>query len=155
MIPPDGTPPQDPLGDMMRSWASMACAALPRPESLAPLAAAAGLGAGASPAGGNLLAQAHMVAAAASLRVWTRSAQSLSAYQQECSAADTAPGDAQDACHADATRAHLRRLGEIAIEEAHALDAQLQGLGEQVRTQVDAAAPLSHPQPRRYARAKP
>ena len=64
-------------------------------------------------------------------------------------------GDAQAACQADAARAHLRRLGEIAIEEAHALDAQLQGLGEHMRAQADDASHLSHPQPRRYARTKP
>ena len=152
MNPPQESVPTDPLGDMLRSWASMACAAVPQPQ--APGAGAAGPGS--SSASGNTLAQAHLVAVAASWRVWTRSAQSLSAYQQECSAASAAAApDALTARHADAARAHLRRLGEIAREEALALEAQLQGLGEQLRAQVADPADPAQPQPRRYTRAKP
>ena len=72
MNPPEGSPTNDPLVDMMRSWVAMASAVMPRPETLAPLAAAAGLSPGLSPGvsqgGGSVLAQAHLVAAGASMR---------------------------------------------------------------------------------------
>ena len=134
----------DPLGDMMRSWA----------------AAAGGAGLpGAGNPGGQAIAQAitqaHVVAAGTSMRVWTRGAQSLAQYQQD-SAAAGGPADAdQVARQADAARAHLRRLGEIALEEAHSLDATLQGLAEQLRASMETPATGTDLPPRRYARAKP
>ncbi len=158
MNPPEGSPTNDPLVDMMRSWVAMASAVMPRPETLAPLAAAAGLSPGLSPGvsqgGGSVLAQAHLVAAGASMRAWTRSAQSLAQYQQDSSAAGAA-GAEQAGRQTDAARAHLRRLGEIAIEEAHALDTQLQGLGEQLRAAMEDPAVTADLRQHRYARAKP
>ena len=130
----------DPLGDMMRSW----------------VAAAGGAGLpGAGNACSQSITQAHVVAAGTSMRVWTRGAQSLAQYQQE-SAAAGGPADAdQVARQADAARAHLRRLGEIALEEAHALSITLQGLAEQLRASMETPATGADLPPRRYARAKP
>ena len=136
--------PNDPLSDLMRSWA----------------AATGGAG---LPGAGNpqaqfitqAMTQAHGVAAAASMRVWTRGAQSLAQCQQE-SAAAGGPEDAhQVARQADAARAHLRRLGEIALEEAQSLAATLQGLAEQLRASMETPATGADLPPRRYARAKP
>lgn len=160
MNPPEGSPTNDPLVDMMRSWVAMASAVMPRPEALAPLAAAAGVSPGVSQGGGSVLAQAHLVAASASMRAWTRSAQSLAQYQQDSSAAGAASvagaaGAEQAGRQTDAARAHLRRLGEIAIEEAHALDTQLQGLGEQLRAAMEDPAVTADLRQHRYARAKP
>ena len=101
------------------------------------------------------ITQAHAVAAGASMRVWTRGAQSLAQYQQD-SAAAGGPADAdQVARQADAARAHLRRLGEIALEEAHSLTTTLQGLAEQLRASMETPATGVDLPPRRYARAKP
>ncbi|GEM_PF-5967921 len=151
MSPHQGPLPNDPLGDLMRSWAGMA---MPSPEALAPFAAAAGAAPGAGHSAGNVLAQAHWLASGVSMRVWTRAAQSLVQYQQESGAAERPADAAGPARQHDAARAHLRRLGEIALEEARSLDAQLQGLSEQLRASMeDPAAPKPHR--RRYARAKP
>lgn len=132
--------PNDPLSDMMRSWAAAA--------------GVAGLAGAGNPCS-QTINQAHVAAAGTSVRVWTRGAQSLAQYQQE-SAAAAGPAQAdQVARQADAARAHLRRLGEIALEEAHALDSTLQGLAEQLRAAMDMPATGAELAPRRYARAKP
>lgn len=133
----------DPLSDMMRSWA----------------AAVGGVGLpGAGNAGGQVITQsvtqAHGVAAATSMRVWTRGAQSLAQYQQESAAAGGAADADQLARQADAARAHLRRLGEIALEEAHSLAATLQNMAEQLRASMETPATGADLPPRRYARAK-
>ena len=140
----DNFPPNDPLGDMMRSWAAAAGGAgLP------------GAGNPCDQAVTQSMTQAHTLAAAASMRVWTRGAQSLAQYQQE-SAAAGGPEDAdQFARQADAARAHLRRLGEIALEEAQSLAATLQGLAEQLRASMATPVTTTDLPPRRYARAKP
>ena len=131
--------PNDPLGELMRSWAAAA--------------GGAGLPGAGNPCG-QAITQAHLVAAAASMRLWTRGAQSLAQYQQESGAAG-GPADAdQVARQADAARAHLRRLSEIALEEAHSLAATLQGLSEQLRASMETLTETDLP-PRRYARAKP
>jgi len=154
MNPHEGPLPNDPLGDMMRTWAGMASAAMPRPEARAPFAAAAGAAPGAAHPASNVLAQAHWLATGVSMRVWTRAAQSLVRYQQESGTADAPAAAEGPARQADAARAHLRRLGEIALEEARSLDAQLQSLGEQLRASMEDPAAAKPPQ-RRYARAKP
>ena len=136
--------PNDPLGDMMRSWAAAAGGAgLP------------GAGNSCGQAITQSMTQAHGVAAGASMRVWTRGAQSLAQYQQESVAAGGPPDADQVARQADAARAHLRRLGEIALEEAQSLAATLQGLAEQLRASMATPATRTDLPPRRYARAKP
>ena len=135
--------PNDPLGDMMRSWAAAA--------------AGAGLPGAGNPCGQAIpqsMTQAHVVSAGASMRVWTRGAQSLAQCQQESAAAGGPADTDQVARQADAARAHLRRLGEIALEEAHALAATLQALSEQLRASMETPTETALP-PRRYARAKP
>lgn len=132
--------PNDPLGDMLRSWAAAA--------------GGTGLPGAGQPYGQAItqaITQAHLVAAGTSMRVLARSAQSLALYQQESGAADAD----QVARQADAARAHLRRLGEIALEEAHSLAATLQGLAEQLRASMETPATGTDLPPRRYARAKP
>ena len=132
--------PNDPLGDMMRNWA----------------AAAGGAGLpGAGQPCGQAITQAHLVAAGTSMRVLARSAQSLALYQQESGAAGGAAETGQVARQSDAARAHLRRLGEIALEEAHSLAATLQGLAEQLRASMETPTTGTDLPPRRYARAKP
>ena len=136
--------PNDPLGDMMRSWAAAADGAglpgagNPRAQSIT-----------------QAITQAHGVAAAASMRVWMRGAQSLAQYQQESAAAGGPEGADQVARQADAARAHLRRLGEISLEEAQSLHAILQGLAEQLRASMETPVTAADLPPRRYARAKP
>ena len=146
----------DLLGDMLRSWAAAA--------------GFAGLHGAGHPGGQAItqaitqsitqsitqaITQAHGVAAGTSMRVWTRGAQSLAQYQQESAAAGGAADADQVARQADAARAHLRRLGEIALEEAHTLDTILQGLAEQLRASMETPATGADLPPRRYARAKP
>ena len=101
----------------------------------------------------TVLAQAGWISATTMSRVWARGAQSLAEYQQACAAGT--PLEVQ----VDHARAHLRRLGEIALEEARSLDGQMQGLGEQLRGAVpdavpDPPRPTADP-PVRRARAKP
>ena len=138
----------DPLGELMRTWAAAA--------------GGAGLPGAGHPRGQAItqaitqsITQAHAVAAGASMRVWTRGAQSLAQYQQDSGAVGGAADADQVARQADAARAHLRRLGEIALEEAHTLDAILQGLAEQLRSSMETPATGADLPPRRYARAKP
>ena len=142
----------DPLGELMRAWAGMA-AALPGPDALGAMAGApdAPLPAG-SPAVGAL-AQAHWLASAAWLRMSSRAAQSLAQYHRECGVATQAAGADGPARQVDAARAHRRRLGEMALDEARSFDVQVQGLAEQLRASMD--DPAAEPAPRRYARAKP
>ena len=136
--------PNDPLGDMMRSWAAAAGGAgLP------------GAGNSCGQAITQSMTQAHLAAAATSMRVWTRGAQSLAQYQQDSGAVGGAADADQVARQADAARAHLRRLGEIALEEAHSLTTTLQGLAEQLRASTETPATGADLPPRRYARAKP
>ena len=136
--------PNDPLGDWMRSWAAAA--------------GGAGLPGAGHPRGQVItqsITQAHAVAASASMRVCTRGAQSLAQYQQDSGAVGGAADADQVARQADAARAHLRRLGEIALEEAHALTTTLQGLAEQLHASMETPATGADLPPRRYARAKP
>lgn len=136
--------PNDPLGELMRTWAAAA--------------GGAGLPGAGHPRGQAIIqsiTQAHAVAAGASMRVWARGAQSLAQYQQDSGVVDGVADADQVARQADAARAHLRRLGEIALEEAHTLDAILQGLAEQLRASMETPATGADLPPRRYARAKP
>ncbi|NRF66881.1 hypothetical protein HLB44_07790 [Aquincola sp. S2] len=150
---PPNPSPNDPLGELMRAWSGMAAAAMPGADALGAMAGAPGAAAPAGNPAVGALAQAHWLASGVWLRLGSRAAQSLAQYQHECGAA-THPGGADaPARQADAARAHLRRLGEMALDEARALDAQLQGLAEELRASMD--DPAAGPAPRRHARAKP
>ncbi len=121
------------------------------------------------------LLQAQAAATAALLRGLQRGAQSWADYGQATAAA-AAPAAAPavppaassqphaDACAAhttlslqvDAARAHVRRLAEIAADEARLLAVQLHALDEQLRALLSEPVPpdASAAPPRRYARAK-
>lgn len=110
-------------------------------------AAAPGIGGSDVAALNMLLMQAHWVASAALGRSAQRGAQSWLDYGKEAAA----PADG--AVRVDAARAHLRRLAEIAADEAHEAARQLQAIDEQVRALIapaDDGAP-----PVRRAQAKP
>lgn len=136
-----GSFPNDPYGEMLRAWTAMASVALPRADATDPFL--------------GLFAQAHLASAAAGMRCWSRWAQSWAEYRQAAMPAAAPRADDGEALGraVDEARAHLRRLGEIALDEARLLDTQMQALSEQLRTVVeDPAAPGA---PRRRARAKP
>lgn len=118
-----GTP--DPFSDAMRAWSTLT-SALP-----------GATGAPASPIDAVLM-QAHWVSSASLLRAGQRAAQSWLQCTQE------APAGAGAEQRVEAARAHLRRLAEIAADEARTVEQQLLGLGEQARATV---APAPEPAP--------
>lgn len=134
--------PADPFSDALRAWSAIATG-LPGAANpgLTPLDA--------------LLAQAHWLSAAALARSGQRGSQSWLDYGK---AVATQPELAQ---RVDAARAHLRRLAEIAADEARQTELQLRGLDEQLRALVvpvpvaATAADAAPADPVRYARAKP
>lgn len=160
MNPHDGMSPGDPLGDMLRAWSGMVNAALPPPEALGQLLGGRGAQ-GCGPAGhvNQVLMQAHFVAAAALMRVWNRSAQSLAQVRpvgpgaQTATAAQAADEGQALARLVDDARAHLRRMSEITLDESRRFEIQMQALGEELRTVV--VDPIDSAAPRRYARTKP
>ncbi len=91
--------------------------------------------------------QAHWVSSASLLRAGQRAAQSWLQYTQE------APADAGAERRVEAARAHLRRLAEIAADEARSVEQQLRGLDEQARATVAPAA-AADAQPVRRAHPK-
>ncbi len=103
--------------------------------------------------------QAHFVAAAALMRVWNRSAQSLAQVRpvgpgaQTATAAQAADEGQALARLVDDARAHLRRMSEITLDESRRFEIQMQALGEELRTVV--VDPIDSAAPRRYARTKP
>ena len=154
MNTPHGPDLDDPLASLMRGFTFMSAA-------LQPPAGAAGMPTpmpGPSPLHTALL-QAQAAAGAAVMRGLQRGAQSWADYGKAmasqpagAAAADEAQ---QHARHVDEARAHLRRLSEIAHDEARLLETQLRGLDEQLRATVADAAAAEAPARRRYARAKP
>jgi len=94
----------------------------------------------------GLLVQAHLASSASLVRAGQRGSESWLQYARTAA-------DAPLAERVDAARAHLRRLGEIAADEARQLAHQLAALDEQARGLVDAAA--ADDEPVRRARAKP
>lgn len=126
----------DPFADAMRAFAALG-AALP---------GAAGAAAGAPTQLDTLLMQAHWVGSAALLRAGQRASQSWLQFTQE------APAGASAEQRVDAARAHLRRLAEIAADEARAAEQQLRGIDEQARATV--APPPDEAPPKRRAGAK-
>lgn len=144
----------DPLTALMRGFSFMASA-------LQPPAGAAGMSPpmlGPSPVH-TVLMQAQTAAGAAVMRGLQRGAQSWVDYGKALSlrpAGEAATDEAQQlASSVDEARAHLRRLTEIAADEARLLETQLRGLDEQLRTIMQDPAPVEPPAHRRYARAKP
>lgn len=131
------TQPTDPIADTLRVWSTLA---------------SAWPGASAGPAGAPtpldaLLMQAQWLGSASLLRSGQRAAQSWLQFTQ------AAPADAPLAQRVDEARAHLRRLSEIAADEARTIEQQLRGLDEQARGLVAPAEP--EPAPVRRAQAKP
>lgn len=112
--------------------------------------------------GGHLLAvlaQANLALAAALMRFGGRSIQSWAEYQAATggmrSLVSTSGMDREAlATLVDQARAHLRRVGESAVEEARVLDLQMQAIAEQLRAIVE-DQPSSSDTPHRYARTKP
>lgn len=127
----------DPFGDAMRGWSALVSA----------LPGAAGA-AGASPSSlDTVLMQAHWVSSSSLLRAGQRAAQSWLQYTQE------APAGAGAEQRVEAARAHLRRLAEIASDEARSVEQQLRGLDEQARATV--APATAEASPVRRAHPKP
>lgn len=91
--------------------------------------------------------QAHWASSAALTRSGQRGAQSWLEYTQ---AVATQP---ELAHRVDAARAHLRRLAEIAADEARQAQAQLLVLDAQASALVQPLQPS--PEPQRRAQAKP
>lgn len=113
---------------------------------------------GSTGAADAVLLQAHLAATGSLARAGQRGSESWLNYGREAAAKDDA------GIRLDAARAHLRRLAEIAAEEAQLLARQLQALDEQLcRAAEAAAAPAAAPaaaaggedDPVRRARAKP
>jgi hypothetical protein len=108
----------DPLGGLFQSFSAMA-GSLP------------GMAGGSGPAPlVALLVQAHVASSASLLRAGQRGSESWLQYLKEAGA--EAPLEAR----VDAARGHLRRLAEIAADEARQVAHQLQGLDEQLRDLV-------------------
>ena len=129
--------PADPFSDALRAWSAIATA-LPGSANpgLTPLDA--------------LLAQAHWLSSAALARSAQRGSQSWLDYGKAVATQPELPH------RIDAARAHLRRLAEIAADEARQTETQLGGLDEQLRALIEPAAADAAPaDPVRYARAKP
>jgi hypothetical protein len=150
----------DPYGELWRAWAAMASGALPRGDATDPFLGSRDVrGPGADGGLMAVLTQAHFASAAAFMRCWNRSAQSWAEYRQAAAGAvaPSAPPSGSDGEAlgrlVDEARAHVRRLGEIALDEARLLDVQMQVLSEQLRAVVE--DPASSGAPRRRARTKP
>lgn len=93
-----------------------------------------------------LLVQAHVASSASLVRAGQRGGESWLQYART-------PADAPLAERVDAARGHLRRLAEIAADEARQVAQQLAALDEQARALVDGGATSDAPV--RHARAKP
>ena len=124
----------NPFADAMRSW-FITAAGLPPGQSAAP-----------SPLD-PLLIEAHLAGSAALLRSGQRAARSWLEYTLAASAT------AELAARVDAARAHLRRLGEIAADEARAVEQQMRAFDERARALVAPAE--TDAAPVRRAQAKP
>lgn len=85
-----------------------------------------------------LMMQAHLASSATLLRSGQRAAQSWLDYSKEAAGAALP-------VQVDAARAHLRRLAEIAADEARQIEQQLRGLDERARELVAPAEPEAEP----------
>jgi hypothetical protein len=134
----------DPLADAVRSWSALLASAWP---------GAAGATGGAPAPLEALLMQAQWAGSASLLRSGQRAAQSWLQYTQ------AAPAEATLEVRVDAARAHLRRLAEIAADEARGISQQLLALDEQACALIDPTRrtppPTAASEPRPVRRAKP
>jgi hypothetical protein len=96
------------------------------------------------------IAQAWMVTAGSAVRYWQTLAEVHSRYQGALvqAAVDRASGQAAapPSGHrvlADELRAYLREIGDSAMLEGRRLQAELEGLGEQIADAADAATPTN------------
>ncbi len=121
----------DPFADALRAWSSLA-AGFPGAKTGVP-----------SPLDGVVM-QAHLASSGALLRSGQRATQSWWDYNREAAAAADLAG------RVEAARAHLRRLAEIAADEAKQLEQHMRAFDEQVRNLVAATDPV----PVRRAQAK-
>lgn len=101
-----------------------------------------------------LLAQAQWLCTAALMRLVQRGAVAWAEVGR--TAAQPGAGEPASAQAVDAARLHLRRLREMALDEARALDSQLLALDEALRALAEVPPAAAEPNPpRRRARAKP
>ena len=103
---------------------------------------------------GACASQAYFATMANLLRWWMRVAQSWGEFARTAAARSGAPlpdGSALGV-FADETRAQLRRIAEISLEESAQLQRQMEQLGEQIRNVVDGAAASADPH--RWTRMK-
>jgi len=98
--------------------------------------------------------QAYFASVSNLFRWWMRVAQAWGEYTRSAGARSTAGATDGRALglFADETRAQLRRVVEISLEESALLQRQMEQLGEQIRNIVDGLGPDA--QARRWARAK-
>jgi hypothetical protein len=151
MTPPLAGPTADPLADTLRAWQALLAAwpgAGVAPGALSGIGGIGGVGATTAAPLEGLLMQAQWLCGASLVRSGQRAAQSWLQYTQ------AAPADAAPEARADAARAHLRRLAEIAVDEARSVGQQLMALDEQVCNLVVAAAPAAATPVVRRARPK-
>jgi len=98
--------------------------------------------------------QAYFASVSNLLRWWMRVAQAWGEYARSAGArstAETVDGTALGVL-ADETRAQLRKIAEISLEESALLQRQMEQLADQIRNVVDGLGP--HAEARRWARAK-
>ena len=143
-----GDPGEGPLAKMMGAMASTpplgAAFASNRQDGSSGWRAASGQIAGMAPA----MAQAWMVTTSSAVRYWQTSAEVYARYQQVVMPAvvDRASGQAasrpsERRVLADELRAYLREIGDAAMLEARRLQAELEGISEQIADAADAATP--------------
>ena len=136
----------DPIAALMRGFSLMTTAFQSQAGAFA--------GPATTPVNAVLL-QAQAVASATVLRGLQRGAQSWADYGQASAAAPAGMDAAHALSHSvDLARAHLRRLTEIAADEARLLETQLRGLDEQLRAAVTESDPPDAGGPVRRAGAK-
>jgi len=104
---------------------------------------------------GACVTQAYLATGANLLRWWMRVGQSWADYART-SASRVAGGGSDPSTLgvlADETRAQLRKVADITVEEASTMQRQMEQFAEQIRTIIDPGAPDREPQ--RRARTKP
>jgi hypothetical protein len=131
---------------MMETWTS-GMGAMPGAQSGIP-------GASGQQAITGCAAQAYFATMTNLLRWWMRVAQSWSEYGRNAAArSGTAMQDGSTlGVFADETRAQMRKVVDISLEECALLQRQMEELGDRIRNIVDGVGPDADP--RRWARAK-
>lgn len=103
---------------------------------------------------GACASQAYFATMTNLLRWWMRVAQTWAEFARTAAARSSGavPDGSALGVFADETRAQLRRIVEISLEESARLQRQMEQLAEQIRVVVDGAAASG--EPHRWARAK-